>query len=150
MAKKVGYLCSVKLGTAKVVGMGTWALNGITADQLETTEFTDNWKTFEFGTKDGGTITFSGLHDPADTTGQQALMYMNLANTDVTDLRLYVDSTSYYIPCSSTGYWSPTTTQNADTILSYANITTWNVRADKAGMVEIDFTAKVSGCMVLI
>jgi len=150
MAKKVGYLCSVKLGTDKVVGMGTWALNGITADQLETTEFTDNWKTFDFGTKDGGTITFAGLHDPADTTGQQALMYMNLANTDVTDIRLYVDSTSYYTPCSSTGYWSPTTTSNADTILSWANITTWNVRADKAGMVEIDFSAKISGCMVLI
>lgn len=148
MAKKVGYLCAVKLGTAKVQGMGTWSLEGITADQMETTEFGNNWKTYEFGQKDGGTLSFSGLADPADTTGQEALMYGNVQNTDITDLRLYVDSTSYWCPCQTTGYWSPTTTTGADTILSAVNVSSFSLKADKAGMLTIDFSAKISGCMV--
>jgi hypothetical protein len=150
MAGKVGYICSVKLGSNTVKLIGAWSLDGIAADQIDTSAFTDNWKTFEFGMKDGGTISFSGLYDPTDADGQQALMNANLENTDLTTLKLYVDSTSYFEPCQTTGYFSPTTTQNASTKLSNVNITGFNVAADKADVIKVDFTAKVSGVMVLV
>jgi hypothetical protein len=83
MAFKSGKDCKVTLGSNTVVGMGTWSISGITADQMDASAFGDNWKSFEFGMKDGGTITFSGIADPADTTGQEALQLANLNNTDL-------------------------------------------------------------------
>jgi len=150
MAVYSGKDCSVKLATASVVGMGTWALSGITADMMDASDFGDNWKSFEFGMKDGGTITFSGLLDASDTTGQQALMYANNENTVLTTLRLYINNTSYFAPCQTTGYFSPTTTTGADTQVSNVNITSLDIGAEKASLCTVSFTAKVSGSMVLI
>lgn len=147
---KSGKDCKVTLGANTIVGMGTWAITGITADQMDSSAFNDNWKTFEFGMKDGGTVTFSGLFDAADTTGREALQLANLENTDVTTLRLYIDDTSYYEPCQTTGYHSPTDTTGADTITSHVNVTSFNLNADKADLVKIDFSCKVSGVMVLV
>ena len=150
MAYKSGKDCKVSIAAATVVGMGTWSISGVTADQMDTSAFNDNWKTFEFGMKDGGTVEFSGLGDPADTTGQEALELANLNNTDMTTLRLYVDDTSYYTPNATTGYYSPDSTTGNDTILSWVNIVSYSINADKAGMLQKSFTAKVSGNMVLI
>jgi len=147
---KSGKDCNVSLGANSIVGMGTWSLSGITADQMDATAFNDNWKTFEFGAKDGGTIAFSGLWDAADTTGREALELANLVNTDITTLRLYVDDTSYFEPCQTTGYHSPTNTTGNDTIVSHVNVTAYNVNADKADLMKIDFSCKVSGMMVLV
>jgi len=151
MGVKVGYKAKVTLGSATIVGMGTWSLSGITADQMESSKFGDNWKSYEFGMKDGGQITFSGLLDPADTTGQYALMSANLGNTDLTNLRLYVDATSYYEPCQSTGYFAPGSLSTGfDSIKSAVNITSYDISLDKSGLGQISFTAKVSGLMVLV
>ena len=150
MAVYTGKDCSVKLGAVTVSGIGDWSLSGITADQMDASEFLDNWKTFEFGMKDGGTVAFSGLLDASDLTGQQALMYANNENTDITDMRLYVNLTSYYIPCATAGYFSPTTTTGADTLVSYVNITSLDIKAEKASLCTVTFTAKVSGSFVLI
>jgi len=150
MAVYTGKNCSVRLGTTAVVGIGSWTLSGITADQMEASDFGDNWKSYEFGMKDGGTITFSGLLDASDTTGQQALMYCNNENTDITDIRLYVNNTSYYIPCSSAGYFSPTSTTGADTQVSYVNITSLEIGAEKSSLCTVSFTGKVSGSFVLM
>jgi len=150
MAVYTGYNCSVRLGATAVVGIGTWTIAGINADQMDSSDFGDNWKSFAFGMKDGGTITFSGLLDASDTAGQQALWYINNENTDVTDIRCYVNSTSYFIPCSSAGYFSPTTTYGADTITSNVNITSLEIGAEKNSLCTVSFTAKVSGSMVLI
>ena len=150
MSYRSGKDCAVKLGTSTVVGMGTWSIEGITADQMDASAMGDNWKSFEFGMKDGGTISFSGLADPDDVTGQEVLQLANIANTDLTTLRLYVDNTSYYVPCQTTGYFSPTNTTGIDTKLSWVNVTSFSINADKADLVKIDFTAKVSGVMVLV
>lgn len=150
MAVKVGYLGKVTLGASTIVGMGTWTMSGITADQLDASKFGDNWKLYEFGQKDGGQVTFNGLLDPADTTGQEELQRANIDNEDITTLRLYVDSTSYYEPCQTTGYFSVFTTSNEDTVLSHVNITGYEISSDKSGLATISFTAKVSGVMVLI
>jgi len=151
MAVKVGHLGKVTLGASTIVGMGTWSLSGITADQMESSAFGQNWKTYEFGMKDGGQISFNGFLDPADVTGQTALQRANIENTDLTSLRLYVDNTSYYEPCQTTYYFAPNSLSTGnDTILSNVNITSYDISMDKAGLATISFTAKVSGLMVLI
>jgi len=151
MAVKVGHLGKVTLGASTIVGMGTWSLSGITVDQMESSAFGQNWKTYEFGMKDGGQISFNGFLDPADVTGQTALQRANIENTDLTSLRLYVDSTSYYEPCQTTYYFAPNSLSTGnDTILSNVNITSYDISMDKAGLATISFTAKVSGVMVLI
>ena len=148
MGKKIGKDCRVALGANTVIGMGTWTMDGVTADQMEATEFNDDWKSFEFGAKDGGTVTFSGLFDPEDETGQDSLRRANMDNTDITSLRLYTDDTSYFEPCQTTFWWSGTSTTGEATVYSWVNITAINIGADKAALMTIDFTAKVSGLLV--
>lgn len=129
----------VTIGTSanKVQLMGTWNMPGVTSDQLEDTEFGSEWKTFKMGLKDGGQITFSGLYDPTDTNGQTILRTYNADNTEITDFRLYIDNTSY---------WIPTTTNPT----SYVQVTAWEVGLDKAQLGTASFTVKVSGKMELI
>lgn len=151
MSKRVGKNCKVTLGSNTVLGMGTWGLDGISSDQLETTEFGDSWKTYEFGLNDGGTITFSGLFDPDNASGQNLLRAYNLSKDDITNIRLYVDNTSYYEPCRTTGYFGPGALSTGySTVLSNVNVTSYNVKADKSGLMSCDFTCKVSGVMVLV
>jgi len=137
MAAKVGKDCAVKLGTVKTVGLGTWAMTGIDADSLEDTEFGDDYKTYTVGLNESGQITFSGYYDPTDATGQISIRDYWRAGTAVTSLRLFVDSVSY---------WTPTTTNP----LSHVNFTSWDINADKSGLVQASFTAKVSGKMELL
>ena len=132
-----GKNCKVTLGSNKVLGMGTVSLSGVATDLLDKTQFEDDWKQWEMGLKDGGELTFNGLYDPADSTGQDVLRAANENNTQVTDIRFYVDANSY---------WIPKTTGPA----SYVLITAWDVSASKDGMVECSFTAKISGAMELI
>jgi hypothetical protein len=150
MSYRSGKDCRVTLGANTVVGMGTWSISGITADQMDSSAFNDNWKSFEFGMKDGGTIEFSGLGDPDDVTGQEALEVANVNNSDLTTLRLYIDDTSYYVPNQTTGYFSPTNTTGMDTVKSHVNVTSYSVNADKADLLKISFTCKVSGNMAKV
>jgi hypothetical protein len=152
MAYKSGKNCKVTLGTStgNMTGMGSWSIDGISSEQLECYAFTEDWKTFAQGVKDGGTVSFSGVLDPADTTQTQSALYLNVQGTTTDQLKLWLDSTSYFMPCKTAGYWSPTTTTGASTVASSVNVTAWNIAADKAGYVTISFTAKVNGCMVLV
>ena len=142
----------VTLGSDTIVGMGMWSMSGMTTDQYEASEFNDNWKEFVFGQKDGGTISFSGFFDPTDNTGVYELIEAQNENTDLTDLRFYLDDTSYFHPGSTAGYLSPHTGQDTGMDTpggSYVNIISVSIEADKGGLVSIDFEAKVSGVMVL-
>jgi hypothetical protein len=147
---KVGKDGKVTLGANTVVGMGTWSIDGITTDEYESSSFGDTWKSFAYGMKDGGTVSFNGHYVPTDVTGQQMLQRANLYNSEITDLRLFIDNTSYFTPCASTGYFSPNLTTGAPTRASNVRITTFNVGMDKSGLGTINFTAKVSGLMVLV
>jgi len=150
MAKKVGKDGSVKLGTNAVVGMGTWTMDGITTDEFDASEFGDDWKTYLYGMKDGGTISFNGHYDPADSTGQDILLQANALNSALSTLRFYVDNTSYWVPNQTSGYFSPTLTTGAGTELSTLHITSINIGMDKSGLGTISFTAKVSGNMSFV
>lgn len=148
---KVGRDCKATLGANIVLGMGTWSMDGITSDQMESSEFGIKWKTYKFGMNDGGTVSMSGLFDPADVTGQNILRACNLNKSDITNLRLYVDNTSYYEPCQTTSYFGPGALSTGyDTIKSCVNVTSYNVKADKSGLLSTDFSMKVSGVMVLV
>lgn len=138
MAASQGRNCKVtNVGATKILGMGTWSINGITVDQLEDTEFGDSYKTFLYGLKDGGTVSFNGYYDKADATGQTLLRTAHDNATELTDLRFYVDSVSYWRP-NSTG--SPS---------SNIVITSHDIGADKGALVQCSFTGKVNGKMTL-
>ena len=139
----------VTLGANTIVGIGTWSLDGIQVEEFDASSFGDTWKQFEYGMKDGGTISFNGHYTPTDTTGQQMLQQANLYNSDLTNIRLYIDSVSYWAPCSSAGYFSPQLTSTAPTKVSTVTITAFNIGTDKSGLETISFTGKVSGVMCL-
>jgi len=132
-----GKNCKVSIGSSKILGMGNWTMSGVTTDQIEDSEFEDEWKQFKLGLKDGGTATFNGQYDKTDSTGQDALRTANENDTELTDLRFYVDATSY---------WVPTTTNPA----SYCKIISWDISSDKNGLVQASFTAKISGKLELL
>ena len=132
-----GKNCAVMLGTYPIQGMGKWDMSGIKTDLLEATQFGDNWKQYLLGLSDGGEITFSGLLVCPDTNGQDMLRQANLLNSQITNLYFYQGTTSY---------WAPTTTNPS----SYFLITGWKISADKSGLVQADFTAKLSGSVVLL
>lgn len=137
MSFKVGRSCKVAIGSNKVSGMGTVTLSGVESDLLDKTEFGDTWKQWEVGLKDGGELTFEGLFDPDDTNGQEYLRSANENNTEVTDIRFYVDANSYYIPATT----NPS---------SHVKITRWEVNTAVNEMVRTSFTCKISGKMELL
>lgn len=138
MAFKVGNAAKVTLGSATVVGMGNWKLNGLTIDLLESTAFGDTAKQFLAGLLDYGTVSFGGLYDPADTAGQNVLVAAMLAGTKVTNIRLYVDASSY---------WTPNITA-----VSAAGFLVQSVPIgiDKSGLATIEFSGKCTGPWVLV
>ena len=146
----VGKDGKVTLGSETIVGMGNWSYDSITTEEFDSSAFGSEWRTYMYGMKDGGSVSFGGHYEPTDTTGQHALQVANLNNTPLTNLRLYVDVDSYYEPNQTTGYFSPTLTTGAATVLSSVNITAYNVGLDKSGLGTISFTGKVSGLMVLV
>lgn len=137
MSLGVGKNCKVTLGATKVVGIGNWVLSGVNTDLLDQTQFGDDWKQWAMGQKDGGSVTFEGLLDPADSTGQTVLRNANANNTSITDIRFYVDANSY---------WIPATTNPLSNVL----ITAWDIRAEASGLVRCSFTAKICGKLNLL
>jgi len=142
--------CSVRIGTTEVVGIGAWTLSGVSADELDASDFNDHWMSYEFGQKDGGTLVFNGLLDAADTTGQEVLRYANNELSDITTLRVYINDTSYFVPNQTTGYFNPVTGTGADTVVSHVNITALEIGSEKNSLCTVSFTARVSGSMVLV
>jgi len=128
----------VYLGTNKIAEIGEFSLSGFTREVLDASAFGDDIKKFEFGQADGGEITFTGLYDPTDTNGQTLLesAAKNASKFTGGDLKFYVDNTSYW------------------TVDTGGNILVTKVKAvkfDKAGLGQVEFSAKVSGAaMVLI
>ena len=147
---KAGYLGKVTNGATTVLGIGTWSMDGSSVAELDDTEFGDTSTSYVLGIEDGGTISFAGLHKPGDTTGQLVILQAKNARTELTDLRFYIDNTSYFAPCKTTGYLHPTYTSTAATVVSNCIITSDPVTYDKGGLGQISFTARVNGNMVLV
>lgn len=133
-----GKNAKVVKGSSTVLGMGNWKISGISTDLLETTSFGDTAKKYITGILDYGTLSFSGLYDPSDSTGQNALLTANKSATKVTDIKLYVNSTSY---------WIADITDDSDAGLY---VTGTDIGFDKSGLGTIDFQAKMTGAWTLV
>lgn len=138
MSFKAGNYAKVTLGANTVVGMGNWKLSGITADLLESTAFGDIAKQYVTGLIDYGTVSFGGLYDPADTTGQTILLSALLNHSKIGNVRLYVDNTSY---------WTPNVTSVSAAGMLVQSVP---IGIDKSGLATIEFSGKCTGPWVLV
>lgn len=136
MGALMGRYASIKLGNALVQNLGKWTLD-IKMDEIDTSVFGSVW-----GKKIPGmqawTGAIEGFYDPADTTGQLALHNAALAATKLTDLRYYIDSTSY---------WTPDVTGES---AAGAYISSINVAHDKAGVASITMNVIGYGKITLV
>jgi hypothetical protein len=138
MAFAAGTAQKVTLGATTIVGMGNWELTGISVDLLESTAFGDTAKQFMTGLLDYGTVTFGGLYDLADTTGQTILMSALSNNSKIGILRLFVNSVSY---------WAASTGLLAGAGLLMQSV---SIGADKSGLATVKFTGKCTGPWTLV
>ena len=134
-----GNNAKVTLGTTAVVGMGNWKMSGITVDLLETTSFGDTAKQFVTGLMDWGTATFSGLYDMSNTGGQSTLLSAMINNSKIANLRLYLNSVSY---------WVANITHATFGSDAGEYVTGVNIGQDKSGLGTIEFTVKYTGPVV--
>jgi hypothetical protein len=148
MTSMPGRACKVTLGANNVLGMGTWELGGGSTEELDTTEFGNDFSEIQLGITVGGNASFSGIYKKNDTQGQDLIKQAFYYKSDLTTLRFYVDSVSYFTPNSTTlaGGGLP-----AESQVSYINIISEpSIAVDMAGLVTISFTGKVSGVMRFI
>lgn len=134
----------VTLGVTKVVGLGTWRFSGITTDMIEVSALCGEWKQFLCGLKDGGAVSFDGYYDPADVNHQHKLIDYNLRCVCITSMR-------FYLSCNTAGsYWKPNLTGVAGSGMtgSCIRIESFEIGADKGGLVSISFTGKLEGNML--
>lgn len=134
-----GNNAKVTLGSTTVLGMGNWRMTGITVDLLETTSFGDTAKQFLTGLVDFGTVTFGGLYEMSNTGGQSTLISAALNNSKIANLRLYLNSVSYWVPNISHG------TMGSDAGVLITNVV---IGQDKSGLGTIEFTGKYTGPVV--
>ena len=97
MTTMSGRLASVRIQAVQVAGMGTWTLSGFTREVIEEDSWDLDIKKKYFSVGDSGTITFSGLHDPADA-GQLTLGSACLGSSLFVsgDIRFYVNTSKYW------------------------------------------------------
>ena len=148
LESKSGIDCKVTIGSSSVIGCGTWAFSGGSYAELDDTDFGDDDMITLRGLRTGGTVTFAGNYKKDDTTGQDAIRDAYWLKSDLTDLRFYVDDTSYYTPNSTTGAGGGLP---AETMVSHIKILTEPMpSADKNGLASISFDGKIEGAMRLI
>jgi hypothetical protein len=139
---KITHKGKVTLGANTVLGMGEWTWSGFSAELAEDIEFGDDYDDYVYGMINCGTVTFSGNYKKDDTTGQNVLKSAMLNKSNVGDLRLYVDETSYYTPNTTTsaGGGLP-----AETPVGHVKVQTVETSfpKGKAALGTISFTAQV-------
>ena len=148
LESKPGHECKVSIGANQIVGLGTWAFSGGSYAELDDTDFGDDDTSIMRGVRTGGTVSFSGRYKKDDTTGQDKIRDAFWLKSDLTDLRFYVDDTSYYTPNSTTaaGGGLP-----ANTMVSHIKILTEpNINVDQTALATIEFEGKIEGAMRLI
>jgi hypothetical protein len=145
-----GKNAKVTLGANKVLGIGEWKYTAPQAEQLEQSEFEDQVATYDLGIKKGGQITFSGLADITDTTGQDVLLLAHHQGTRVTNIRFYFNQTNYLIPNSTAGYFDSGHTTGYNTPVSSVLISSYNIGQAKNGFAPIDFSCLVDGLLVRV
>jgi len=144
---KAGYLAKVEISSGnQILGASSYTYTGESRDMHESTHFnTEGYKIDTPLMIAGGEITVTGDFRLNDVTGQQAIKDAFNAGSELRDFRLYVDASSYYFPDDSL-------LQTETTPGSYVTITKspTNVSFDTAGVGTMEFTAKVTGALILV
>jgi len=148
LESKPGQSVKVTLGSATIVGLGSWAFSGGSYAELDDSEFGDDDTQILRGIRAAGSVTFAGNYKKDDTTGQDKIRDAYWLKSDLTDIRFYVDDTSYYTPNSTTaaGGGLP-----AETMVSHIKIMAEpSITFDKNDLGKIEFAGNVVGAMRLI
>ena len=132
-----GKLGFVELGGVTIAEMANWSYSGEVRDVIEAPEVYDSEYIEAFGgTLKGGDIEISGMLKIADA-GQIALKTAFDANTESTDLKLYINATQYITPSDAT------------TPASYTYVTKVTaIEHAASGVVMVSCSMKCSGQMV--
>jgi len=126
-----GRLAKVMYGSVVVAGIGTWSMSGFVPDIAEDTAFGDTVKKWKrAGIDDAGSVSFDGLYDPDNATGQVALNALATSTSGLTNLYFY-ESTSVFWRVASGG----------EILLDKFNV----VSMSKSGLATVSFSGKVSG-----
>lgn len=148
LESKVGINCKVSLGANQILGIGNWSIGGGGVAELDDTEFGDAYQDVLLGLITGGNVSFAGLYKKDNTTGQDLIRQAFFYKSAITDIRFYVDNTSYYTPNSTTGAGGGLP---ASVPVSKIYITGEpQISADRSGLMNISFSGKVVGAMRLI
>lgn len=139
----------VTLGTHTVLGVGTWSWSGESVGMLDDTSMGDVAGRYLPDIVEGGQLTFSGNYKKDDTTGQDALRSYMLNRAAITDIRLYVDASSYYTPNSTTGAGGGVPAGFPVSAV-YVQDHSVDFSGPKGALGKVSFTLKVDGVMRLI
>jgi len=145
---KVGINQKVSLGSNKILGMGTWEISGGSFALLDDTEYGDDYEQVLAGLITGGTVTASGRFKKDDTQGQDLIRQAFFYQSQITDLRLYVDSVSYYTPNSTTaaGGGLPANVPVSHILINEEP----TISSDKGDLMNFSFSGKIVGAMRFI
>ncbi len=148
LESKPGTLGKVTIGDHSIVGMGSWKITGGAYAELDDTEFSDEDFQGLRGLRSGGAVSFSGNYKADDTTGQDAIRAAYWLKDDLTTLRFYIDSTSYYSTNDTTaaGGGLPEGCL-ASSIIQITKEP--DISLDMSGLAKIEFEGKVYGAMRL-
>jgi len=92
-----GKNAKVMYGSVVLAGQVEWSMSGFSQGVTETTAFGDTIKTYEAADAgDPGTISFNGNYDPTDTTGQAAILTQCEAGTELTNIYLYCNTSTFW------------------------------------------------------
>jgi len=147
LESKPGKAAKVSIAANKVQGMGTWSFDGMSTEELDDTEFGDEYSQSLWGVKTAGTFSFDGNYKKDDTQGQDLLNSYQKNDFNLTDIKFYVDSVSYYTPNSTTAAGGGLI---AESPISYVNITGSTINTATGALAKATFTGKTSGVMRLI
>ena len=131
----MGRYASVKLGSDLIANLTNWSID-INMDDIDVTAFGSVWGKSMPGFQ-RWTGSAEGYYDPADTNGQAELQNDALNATKITDIRFYIDSTSY---------WTPDVTNDPD---AGCYINTVSIKHDKAGVAAVTYSILGYGPLVL-
>lgn len=129
-AVKLGKLASVKKGANTVALMTSFNLN-VAQSFVDGTSFLDEFEQ-PVPVMGNWNATISGYFDPSDTE-QASLESLALSGGKMTDIRLYIDGTSYY---------TPDVNRDVD---AGAYIESFTPAADKSGIVNFSMNLKGVG-----
>ena len=138
---KPGFKGKVTLGANMVLGLGVWSHTGFNVDLLDNSEFGTDYDDFMYGMTHCGKVTFNGNFKKDDTQGQDFLRSAMIANYDITDIRFYVDSVSYYTPNNTTaaGGGLP-----AETPIGHAIVESVETTFDKGDLGKVSFSVQLA------